>query len=391
MKSLNEAAQQSRALLAQARRIVIKIGTNTLTRLPGNGDRISSGAGGRSDGGIDIEYLHRVALDVADLVRQGKQVIIVTSGAIGMGARELGISKRVSDVVERQACAAIGQPLLMNEYHRAFGVYGLTVAQVLITRDVWDVRSSYLNLRAAVENLLDLRVVPVFNENDALSTAEIGNAFGDNDQLSAYVASKIDAELLLLLSDIDCLYTANPREQPDAQAIDYVDEITSQIKASAGDRGTEFSTGGMKTKLLAVEIARDAGCRVVITHGRTERVISRCCAGEALGTLFEARMPLKNRTRWIKNSRAQGSLTVDEGAWQALAAHNSLLLKGVVEVLGVFDRNSVIEVNQKLKLVTSFSSSELEAAKGLNSQQVAALLGSDRDAIVARPDDMAFF
>jgi len=159
-------------------------------------------------------------------IQKGKQLILVTSGAIGMGARELGLSKRVTEVRMRQACAAIGQPILMEEYRRAFGVFGLVAAQLLVTRDEWDDRASYLNLRKTVETLLEGRVIPVFNENDSVSTAEIGNAFGDNDRLSAYVASKIDAELLIMLSDVDSLYDADPRENPAARRIPYVRELS---------------------------------------------------------------------------------------------------------------------------------------------------------------------
>ncbi|HCO49099.1 MAG TPA: glutamate 5-kinase, partial [Spirochaetaceae bacterium] len=171
----------------------------------------------------------------------------------------------------------------------------------------WDDRAAYLNLRATVETLLEGRVIPVFNENDSVSTAEIGNAFGDNDRLSAYVASKIDAELLVILSDVDSLYDADPRENPNAKRIPYVAELTSEHLAAAGGRGSEFSTGGMKTKLAAVAVARDAGCRVVIAHGREPRVVSRIVAGEALGTLFDAAHALRNRVRWLKNSRPRGT------------------------------------------------------------------------------------
>lgn len=378
------------AELAAARRIVIKIGTNTLTRLPGDHGLSPRG---RGESSIDVEYLHRVAEQVALLVKAGRQVLIVTSGAIGMGARELGLAKRPAEIELRQACASIGQPLLMNEYRRAFQVYGLSVAQILITREVLDNRTSYLNLRKSVDALLEMKVVPVFNENDTISTAEIGNAFGDNDQLSAFIASKTDAELLLLLSDIDCLYTADPRRDPNAQPIRYVPEVTRSIQDAAGDKGTEFSTGGMKTKIKAVEIARDAGCRVVLAHGREPEVIRRLSAGEAIGTLFEAAHPLKNRTRWIKNARPQGSLVIDEGALAAIRDKRSLLPKGIVRVEGAFERGAVVAVNDELKLVSAYSSRELEAIKGLRSDEARALLGDEApsDAVnVARPEDMAW-
>jgi glutamate 5-kinase len=389
------------AELRRARRIVIKIGTNTLTRQKGD-----TGLSGkpRDEGGIDVEYLHRVAEQVAALVKQGKEILIVTSGAIGMGARELGMAKRPTDIDLRQACAAIGQPLLMNEYHRAFGVYGLTVAQILITRDAWDNRASYLNLRKSVDSLLAMKVVPVFNENDTISTAEIGNAFGDNDQLSAYIASKTDAELLMLLSDIDCLYTADPRQDPAATPIRYVAAVSQSIHDAAGDKGSEFSTGGMKTKIKAVEIARDAGCRVVLAHGRAERIIGRIAQGETVGTLFEADQPLKNRIRWIKNARPQGTIWIDEGAMKAIRAKHSLLPKGIVRIDGAFDRNEVVQINHDLKIVSPFSSVELDAIKGRHSAEASAVLaelvatgaipeGAENlhaTLLIARPEDMAW-
>ena len=386
-------AASARTALASANRIVVKIGTATITRPKNTPSRLTLRhdlTTETSSSGVDTEYIHHVAEQLANLVRKGKQVILVTSGAIGMGARELGFTKRVTEVKMRQACAAIGQPILMEEYRRAFCVYGLTAAQLLVTRDAWDDRSSYLNLRATVETLLADKVVPIFNENDALSTAEIGNAFGDNDRLSAYIASKIDAELLIILSDVDSLYDADPRENPDAKPIPYVRELSNEHIAAAGGRGSEFSTGGMKTKLTAVAIARDAGCRVVIAHGREPRIIERVANGETLGTLFDAAQALKNRIRWLKNSQPRGKVTVDEGALTAMRNHNSLLPRGVVAVEGNFSRESVIIVNNIAKIITSLSSAEIAAIKGKRSEEVDIILGKSAPHLLARPEDTAF-
>jgi glutamate 5-kinase len=381
----------ARAALARANRIVIKIGTNTIMRSK-DSPRSLAGPDRDDPGGVDVEYLHRAAAQIAELARAGKQVVIVTSGAIGMGARELGIGRRVTEVRMRQACAAVGQIALMDEWRRAFGVFGLTPAQILVTRDSWDDRTAYLNLRSSVEALLEARVVPVFNENDVVSTAEIGNAFGDNDQLSALIASKADAELLVILSDVDALYDADPRENPAARPIPYVAEITGEIAAAAGGRGSEFSTGGMATKLKAVAIARDAGCKVVIAHGREPMVISRIAAGEAVGTLFdaEAGAGLRNRERWIKNSSPRGSITIDSGALDAIRAKRSLLPRGVVAVEGRFDRGDVVLINGVAKVVTSLSSEELERALGRKSEEVEALLGAGAPHLVARPEETVF-
>jgi len=373
-------ASAARAALASATRIVVKIGTATIAR--------SKDSPGK--GGVDTEYIYHVASQFAELVRAGKQLILVTSGAIGMGARELGLARRVTEVRMRQACAAIGQPILMEEYRRAFGVFGLTAAQLLVTRDAWDDRASYLNLRATVETLLTEGAIPVFNENDCVSTAEIGNAFGDNDRLSAYIASKIDAELLIILSDVDSLYDSDPRENPDANPIPYVKELSSEHLAAAGGRGSEFSTGGMKTKLAAVAVARDAGCRVVIAHGRAPRVISRVSAGEPVGTLFDAAHALKNRVRWLRNSQPRGAITVDPGALAAMREHNSLLPRGVKAVTGDFSRGAVLLVNDTAKIVTNFSSTEIAAIMGKRSEEIEALLGKSSPHVIARPEETTF-
>jgi glutamate 5-kinase len=238
--------------------------------------------------------------------------------------------------------------------------------------------------------------VPVFNENDVVSTAEIGNAFGDNDQLSAYIASKVDAELLVILSDVDALYDSDPRSNPGANAIPYVRGLTPEILAAAGGKGSEFSTGGMATKLKAVEIARDAGCRVVIADGRANRAITRILAGEELGTLFDASHGLKNRQRWLKNSKAKGAITIDEGALGAIRAKNSLLPRGVTAVEGSFVRGDVVLVNGAgraegaAKVVTSLSSEELESVMGKRSEEVEAILGPGASKVVARPEETVF-
>ena len=388
----NQAAE-ARSAIASANRIVVKIGTATIARPKGMPARLSASGAAESEaaqGGVDTEYIYRVAAQFADLVKAGKQLILVTSGAIGMGARELGLAKRVTEVRLRQACAAIGQPILMEEYRAAFKVFGLTAAQLLVTRDAWDDRASYLNLRATVETLLEDRVIPVFNENDCVSTAEIGNAFGDNDRLSAYIASKIDAELLIILSDVDSLYDADPRENPDARRIPYVRELSGEHLAAAGGRGSEFSTGGMKTKLAAVAIAHDAGCRVVIAHGREPQVIVRVAAGEHLGTLFDAAHALKNRIRWLKNSQPKGRLTIDPGALAAIREHNSLLPRGILSIEGDFGRGSVLLVNGSVKILSNFSSAELAAVIGKRSEEIEAILGKGSPHVVARPEETAF-
>ena len=303
-----------------AKRIVIKIGTNTLVK----------------EGTVEIDtaYVSRIVRQVHSLLKTGRQVIIITSGAIGMGAAQLDLTNRVKDTKMRQACAAIGQPLLMAEYRKSFTRYGVTVAQVLLTTEVLNNRKTYLNLRNSIETLLKLGVVPILNENDSVSTEEIGSTFGDNDKLSALVASKIDADLLIMLSDIDALYDKNPRKFADAKAIPAVYEITADIVRYAAGVGSKYGTGGMKTKIEAAKIASNAGCRMVLANGRLKNVIERIVAGKEIGTIFMPKRKLSNRARWILNSVAAGTINIDEGAMRAIRNRKSLLPSGVISIQG---------------------------------------------------------
>ncbi len=355
-----------------AKRIVIKIGTQTLA----------------GKHGVDTDYVASVAQQVKGLLDRNQQVVIVSSGAIGMGASELKLTGPVKAMKMRQACAAIGQPLLMAAYRKAFGQHGISVGQVLLTAEVLDHRQTYLNLRTAVETLLELGVVPVVNENDCVSTDEIGTAFGDNDRLSALVASKLDADLLIILSDVDRLYDKNPREYSDAQPIETVTEITDEIHNMAGGKGSTHSTGGMKTKILAAQIASQAGCRIVLAHGRAENIIIRVLDGDAVGTLFLPQKKLSNRARWILHSSPQGKLHVDEGAQAALKCHKSLLPSGITQVEGNFETGAVVEINNQFKAVVSLSSEQITAILGKHSSEIKAILGPDCRDVVAIPEDI---
>jgi len=360
------------------KKVVIKIGTNTLTK--------------KGTIEIDTVYIRRIAREIAGLHKRGIQVVIITSGAIGMGSGQLsgyqGI--RPSGIKMRQACAAIGQPLLMAEYRKAFDWFGVTVAQVLLTADVLNNRKTYLNLRNSIETLLKLGVVPILNENDSVSTEEIGSAFGDNDKLSALVASKIDADLLIMLSDIDALYDKDPRRFADARPIPTVYEITDEILRSAGRKGSKYAIGGMKTKIEAAKIASNTGCRMVLADGRLKNVIGRIIAGAEVGTLFLPRRKLSNRCRWILNSTAVGAIIIDEGAMKAVKNRKSLLPSGIVSVKGTFEAGSVVMLNDKAKAVTNFSSSELKTLVGRHSSEIRKILGAGRRDVVAIPEDIVF-
>jgi len=357
-----------------AKRIVIKIGTNTLTK----------------DDKIDSAYVRRIVGQIGSLLATGRQVVIISSGAIGMGTGQLQLNKQVLDMKMkmRQACAAIGQPLLMAEYRKAFARYGIPVAQVLLTAEVLNNRKTYLNLRNSVETLLKLGVVPILNENDSVSTDEIGSAFGDNDKLSALVASKIDADLLIMLTDIDSLYDRDPRKFADAKAISTVYGITDQIMRAAGKRGSKYAVGGMKTKIEAVKIASNAGCRIVLANGRARNVIGRILAGRAIGTVFMPRRKLSNRARWILNSAPAGAIAIDAGAIEAVRRRKSLLPSGVIAVEGVFKAGDVVMLNDVAKAVTSLGSAELKTLAGKHSTEIRKALGSQRKDVVATPEDI---
>jgi glutamate 5-kinase len=316
--------------------------------------------------------------------------VIITSGAIGMGAGLLQLKGPVADMKMRQACAAIGQPLLMQEYQHAFAEHDIAVAQVLLTAEVLSNRKTYLNLRNSVETLLKLGVVPVLNENDSVSTDEIGSAFGDNDKLSALVASKLDADLLIMLSDIDAMYDRDPRKHDDAKPIGAVFEITDEIIRSAGTRGSKYATGGMKAKLEAAKIASYAGCRIVLAHGRADNVISRIMDGEEIGTVFMPMRKLGNRARWILNSATAGTVRIDEGAMKALRKRKSLLPSGVIDVQGDFKAGAVVMLNDAAKAQTSLGSAELRTLAGKHSREIRQTLGADRRDVVATPEDIVF-
>lgn len=359
---------------SECRRVVIKVGTNLITR----------------ENSLDTEYMDSISAQIASLIERGLQVLLVSSGAIGMGATELGLTRRVTDVRMRQACAAIGQPLLMHQYRESFLRHDVRIAQVLLTRDVLDNRSSYLNLRNSVERLLGLRVVPIFNENDSISTDEIGNAFGDNDRLSAMVASKVDADVLIILSDIDALYDGDPKGEKAVKRIPVVEHIDERIYSYAGSPGSRFSTGGMTTKLKAASIAADAGCRTVLAHGREEKILYRILSGEDLGTLFLAREKLSARSRWILNSVPKGKILVDDGAIRALRRHKSLLPSGILSVEGIFNEGDVVQINEEARGVPAYNSTEIESLIGKHSSEVTRMYGTDRREEIARPEDIVF-
>ena len=328
------------------------------------------------DGALRSGWLDTLARDVAALRKGGTKVVIVSSGAIALGCNALSLARQSLSLAQKQACAAVGQSLLTRAYDDALQRYGLRAAQALLTLGDTEDRRRYLNARATLETLLDLGVVPVVNENDTVATAEI--RYGDNDRLAARAAQMVGADALVLLSDINGLYTADPRADADAEHIPVVDALTDAHTAMAGEAnaGAGVGTGGMATKLLAARIATAAGCDMIICDGREAGALARL-AGGARHTLFRAKAePKAARAQWIAGSLAPaGTLIVDAGAARALATGRSLLAAGITAAEGAFSKGDTVRVvgpdGDTLALgLSAYDARDLQAVCGLRSEQI---------------------
>jgi glutamate 5-kinase len=351
------------------RRVVAKVGTNLLT------------AGGDS---LDRPTIASLVAQVAALQEAGLDVVVVTSGAIAAGRDALGVGKGRRDVPFNQMLAAVGQGRLMHLYHELFQQHGINVAQVLITKGDLDNREGYLNVRNTMVGLLGLGVVPLVNENDVVDVREIGEAvFGDNDSLSAAVANLVDADLLAILTDIDGLYTADPRRDPQAKLIEQVDRIDGRIEALAGGTGGAWARGGMVTKIEAARSATLCGIPVAIANGQVPQVMERLVAGEAIGTLFTPSVSkVDSRQRWMLSGlSARGSITIDEGAARALTGKSSSLLPaGIRGVEGDFGRGDLVDIvdadGSRIGCgLTNYGAVDLDKIRGANSSEILKLLG----------------
>jgi glutamate 5-kinase len=352
-------------LFKDVKRIVLKIGTSSLSN---------------EDGSFNRRLTEDIAAQVARLRDAGKTVIIVSSGAIGIGCEELKMNERPREIPLRQAAAAVGQNILMQEWMAAFNKHDLKVAQILLTYEAFSNRMTYLNLRNSISALLDAGVVPIINENDPICVHEIEATFGDNDKLSAMVASKVEAELLILLSDIDGLYDKNPKKNENAKLISTIEKITPEIESYGGSPTSMKGVGGMRTKIEAAKITSIAGCHMVIANSAIQDVVMKIMDGEDIGTLFLARDgKYKNRTRWIILSKASGKLIVDKGAGEAVRRKRGLLPSGIIGVDGVFERGDIVEIESEgtvfAKGITDYSSSELNKIKGKHSDMIEKILG----------------
>ncbi|PXW83143.1 glutamate 5-kinase [Ruegeria sp. P4] len=366
------------AALNTARRVVIKIGSALLVD--------------RTSGALRQDWLLSLAQDVARLKEQGKDVILVSSGSIALGRGALGLPRTELPLEQSQAAAAVGQIRLARAYEEALAPHGITTAQVLVTLEDSENRRRYLNSRATLETLIGLGAVPIVNENDTIATDEI--RYGDNDRLAAQVAVTVEADVLILLSDVDGFYSANPALDPQAKRFDRIDTITPEIEAMAGDGVSGLSKGGMITKLLAAKMATAAGCAMAISEGSVMSPVAALEAG-APSTWFTAQGdPQVARKRWIAAMKTRGVITVDEGAAKALQNGNSLLPAGVRHVEGDFGRGDPLAIlgpdGRKLgQGLSRYTAEEARAIQGHRSADIEDILGYAGRAALIHRDDMA--
>ncbi|MFC0279157.1 glutamate 5-kinase [Falsigemmobacter intermedius] len=363
--------------VTQARRLVVKIGSALLV------DRVT---------GLRGDWLRGLAEDVAAARARGSDVVLVSSGSIALGRRVLGLPEGPLALEQSQAAAAVGQIRLARAYEEVLAPHGLKAAQVLVTLEDTEDRRRYLNSRATLETLLNLGVIPIVNENDTVATDEI--RFGDNDRLAAQIAVTIGADQLLLLSDVDGFYSANPKTDPSAQRFDLVDQITPEIEAMAGDPISGLSKGGMKTKVMAAKTAVAGGCAMAIMEGSVYRPLS-ALAKDANRTWF---LPLSDpqhaRKRWIAAMKPRGTVQLDEGAVRALHAGKSLLPAGVTRVFGSFGRGEAVQITdpqgaELAKGLIRYTDAEARAIAGHQSSEIESILGYPGRAALIHRDDLA--
>jgi glutamate 5-kinase len=369
--------RRTAASLAYAKRLIVKIGSALLVD--------------EESGGIRRKWLDALADDVAALRERGTEVILVSSGAIAVGRRHLGLETGALRLEEKQAAAATGQIRLAHAYQETLARHHITVAQILLTLDDTEERRRHLNARSTLNTLLKMGAVPVINENDTVATAEI--RFGDNDRLAARVAAMISADTLVLLSDIDGLYTADPRKDKGATHIAEITEMTADIEAMAGEAPTGYSSGGMVTKLAAARIAMSAGCRMAIADGRRMNPLQAILDGGTCSWFLPASEPKTARKRWIAGAlKPSGTLVVDAGALAALKSGRSLLPAGIVKVEGRFERGDAVIVTdaagtEVARGLVAYSARDARHIMGHKSREIADLLGyRGRDEMIHRDD-----
>ena len=354
-------------LLGGVKRIVVKVGTSTLAN---------------ADGSLNEDKIKQIVANLSEL-NENAEVVFVTSGAVGAGMGQMKLAHKPKSIVEKQALAAIGQVSLIHLYQILFWAHGKTIAQLLLTKDDFSDRRRYLNMRSVLRSLLAKKIIPVINENDPVVGEGIrGVKVGDNDTLSALVAGLIEADLLVILTDIDGLYDKNPSVFADAKFINLVENLDDSIRAAAGAEGSKFGTGGMRTKITAAQMATKNGTHLIIANGADPRNIVRAAQGCEVGTLFLAgKNRINSRKYWLAYSAADnGSVAIDAGAAKALKEGKSLLAVGIREVAGEFERGEALVIKDAsgqalARGITNYSSAELALIKGRKSEEIEAVLG----------------
>ena len=371
------------SVLTNAESVVVKIGSQLVTGAP-----VGGGRSGKATPSVDVDFIRSMAAQIAELTRARRRVTLVSSGAIGAGCVERGLTKRPTDIAEQQAVAAVGQRALMTHWHEAFAEHGLGVGQVLLTRADFDDRLRFLNIRNCVGKLHEMGCIPVLNENDTVAVDEI--RFGDNDLLAALMCSALRAQVLLLLTSVDGLLDEKGR------VLDRVDDVIDKLSLVRRDQKTGWGSGGMQTKLEAARVAVEAGEVAVIASGRVPGVITGVLSGQRLGTVFApAARRLDSRQRWIGLTvRPAGTITIDQGAADALQSRGkSLLATGVQEMTGPFERGDVVMVRDPrgreiARGLCNYSADELRLIAGKRSNQIPALLGRAAYKAVVHRDNL---
>jgi glutamate 5-kinase len=367
----------SPSLLSEGRRVVVKVGSALLVD--------------QDSGRLNRAWLEALVEDLRHMRRRGQQVIVVSSGAVALGRRQLGLAKGALPLEQKQAAAAVGQIRLAHAYKELLEEEGTAVAQLLLTLEDSEQRRRYLNARATLNTLLELGAIPVINENDTVATAEL--RYGDNDRLAARVAQMASADCLVLLSDVDGLYSADPNLQPDAEFFAEVRGITPRIEAMAGGSASDVGSGGMATKIVAARIALDAGCHMCIASGHTLNPLKRIEAGARCTWFIPSATPATARKQWIAGGlKPAGVLTIDAGAVGALRRGRSLLPAGVTAVVGQFERGDAVDVAETggrvlARGLTAYSSADVVRIMGRQSREIEQLVGyRGRDEVVHRDD-----
>ena len=366
--------------LSEYRRLVIKVGSSLLID---------------DDGHVHRDWLEGLAEDIASLQGDGHEVLIVSSGAIAIGSTVLDINKQRARLEDLQAAAAAGQVQLMHAYQEALGIKGIAVAQILLTPEDTENRRRFLNARGTLEKLLERGVVPIINENDTVATEEI--RYGDNDRLAARVAQLVMADALILLSDVDGLYSADPTDDANAKHIPEVRKITDEVQSMAGATRSDIGSGGMATKVQAARIATHAGCSTVVTSGAIDRPLENLAVGGTC-TVFRAEgTPAAARKQWLAGVlEVRGELRLDDGAANALKDGKSLLPVGVVEVVGNFRRGDVVTLvgsrgNELGRGLAEYSDEEAARLAGCRSEQIEERLGYRGRSVMVHRDELVLF